>query len=94
MLVEVSEQLLGIALQRGEQPQERGQPDLPHAPLDARNLDRRQAGSFGEILLGPPHLRPRGSEVAPELLDGFHRGIVLAQNQKVQNQPGMNPPIG
>lgn len=85
------QQLAGLGVEGADQLEERGQPDLAHAPLDPRDLHGRQTGALRKLLLRPALFCSGRSHVASELLHRVHPEIVRGHNQYVQNQGGISP---
>lgn len=72
---EVAKQLVWRSPQRGDQLQQRRQPDLTDAALNARDLNRRQSRLMRELFLRPSQLFAGGAEILPELLNGISHAV-------------------
>ncbi len=97
--LEPVEQPAGGDVERVEQSQQRGQPDLAYSAFDPADLDRGEAALLGEVLLCPAALEACLAHPRAELLQrcGHRSAIVEALSRTGQNQSGkvatMVPPM-
>jgi hypothetical protein len=91
-LEQATQEHLDRHVERIEQSNQRGEPNLALAALDPGYLYGGEAGSGGEVLLGPSALVSCAADVLAELLDRVvHVCIFVAQNQTGHDQSGKMP---